>query len=162
QEECRVVSLLEGKNAPTCFLAVTDPNVPEKSINIIFRLGRKPKTEVTMLDGHFSFDVDVMLEAEVTSIPSAINYEMAGYKEQLEDQISQVVQAEMMNMLEKTQFLGADPVGFGYQARAMFRTLPEWKEIDWDKKYSKADFRVKVNTKIRRSALMWQSSPIAK
>jgi Ger(x)C family germination protein len=161
-EECRVVSLLEGKNAPTCFLAVTDPNVPEKSINIIFRLGRKPKTEVTMQDGHFSFDVDVMLEAEVTSIPSAINYEMAGYKEQLEDQISQVVQAEMMNMLEKTQFLGADPVGFGYQARAMFRTLPEWKEIDWDKKYSKADFRVKVNTKIRRSALMWQSSPIAK
>lgn len=161
-EECRVVSLLQGKNAPNCFLAVTDPNVPKKAVNIIFRLGRKPKTEVILQDGRFSFDVDVMLEAEVTAIPSAINYEMAGYKEQLEEQISQVVHGEMMNMLEKTQFLGTDAVGFGYQARTLFRTLPEWKEIDWNEAYSKAEFRVKVKTKIRRSALMWQSSPIAK
>lgn len=161
-EECRMVSLLQGKNAPTCFLAVTDPNVPEKAVNIIFRLGRKPNTEITRQDGRFILDVNVMLEAEITSIPSAINYEMAGYKEQLEEQISQVVQGEMMNMLDKTRFLGTDPVGFGYQARALFRTFDEWREINWSESYSKAEFRVKVTTKIRRSALMWQSSPITK
>lgn len=161
-EECRVVSLLQGKNSPTCFLAVEDPNVPKKAVNIIFRLGRKPNTEITLQDGRFILDVNVLLEAEVTSIPSAINYEMAGYKEQLEDQISQVVQGEMMNMLDKTQLLGADPVGFGYQARAMFRTFDEWRDINWGEAYSKAEFRVKVTTKIRRSALMWQSSPITK
>lgn len=161
-EECRMMSLLQGKNAPNCFLAVADPNVPDKAVNIIFRLGRKPNTEITLQDGRFILDVNVMLEAEVTSIPSAINYEMDGYKEQLEEQISQVVHGEMMNMLDKTRFLGTDPVGFGYPARAMFRTFDEWREINWSEAYSKADFRVKVTTKIRRSALMWQSSPITK
>lgn len=161
-EECRVFSLLEGKNAPTCFLAVADPNVPEKSINVIIRLGRSPKKEMTLQDGRFTLNVDVMLEAEVTSIPSAINYEMTGYKEQLEEQISQVIQGEMVNMLQKTQPLGTDVVGFGYQARAMFRTLAEWRDIDWSDAYRDADIHIKVNTKIRRNALMWQSSPISK
>lgn len=161
-EECRMVSLLQGKNSLTCFMSVADPIIPQKAVNIIFRLGRKPNTEITLQDGRFILDVNVMLEAEITSIPSAINYEMAGYKEQLEEQISQVVQGEMMNMLDKTRALGTDPVGFGYQARAMFRTFNEWREINWSESYSEADFRVKVTTKIRRSALMWQSSPITK
>jgi spore germination protein KC len=158
-EETRMLLILQNDFSQG-FMVVADPNVPDNSVNANMRLGEKPVIHVAFEDGHPVIDVSVVLEGEVTSIPSGINYEQQEYRQQLEAQLSVMIQGQMEKMLKKTLTLGSDVVGFGYYARTCFPTYQAWEAQNWDELYPTSEIHVKVITKLRRTGLMWKSSPI--
>lgn len=158
-EETRMFSILRGKLSHG-FLVLSDPIVPKKNVHVSLRLGRSPKIQTSLLDGHATIKVDVILEGEISAIASGINYEKDEYRRQLEDHVSTIVQQEIIKMLSKTQRLGSDVVGFGYHFRPLFTTYQEWLEISWDDMYSQADIFVEVSTRFRRGGLMRLTAPL--
>lgn len=162
-EETRMVQILSNK-FPRGFLVISDPQSPKKLLHLNMRLGEAPKIKASVADKKYFFDVSVLLEGEITAIASATNYERPDLRQVLEEHISETIRHDIMKMLVKTQRLKADVVGFGYHARTLYATFPEWRSIgeDWNDHYSEAEIRVTVSTKIRRSGLMWQTTPIKK
>ncbi|MDT8899930.1 Ger(x)C family spore germination protein [Anaeroselena agilis] len=160
-EETRMLAMLTGEFRHG-YITVEDPLQPKSSVNINLRPGRSPKIDVTLADGRVVIDVDIMLEGEVTSIGSGINYEDAGYNQQLEDQVSAVVRADIEKLIRYTQQLGSDPVNFGKYLRSRFATYDEFRRFDFDGKYPAAEVSVRVTTQLRRTGLMWKTTPIRK
>lgn len=158
-EETRMLAMLQG-NYPRGFVVVNDPLEPQYAINGDLRLGRKPKISVNILNEQAAINVNVLLECDITSIPSGINYESDEYKGLLEQQISDTVQQRMIQMLQHTQEWGADVVDFGYYVRSHYSTDQEFKDLHWDSIYPNAVLNVVVATQIRRNGLMRKTSPI--
>ena len=160
-EETLMVQILTGDLKRT-FLPLADPLVPDKPINIIIKLREKPKITSSLTEGRYRFVVSVTLEGELTSIPSGIHYEQSNYRVQLENQISTVVGQNLLKMIHKTQKLRSDITGFGYYARHLYGTYPQWLQAreHWEEDYGQAEIEVTVTTKIRRAGLMWKTMPI--
>ena len=158
-EETRMLAMLLG-NYPRGFVVVDDPLNPPKAINVNLRLGRQAKINVDLSGGQTVINVNVFLEGELTSNPSGINYEAKEYKGLLEQQISRTVRQRMLQMLRRTQEWGADVADFGYYVRPQCTTDAEFKNLNWDALYRKAEFNVTVTAKIRRTGLQKKTSPI--
>ena len=160
-EETLMAQLLTGELKRT-FLPLADPLAPDKPMNTIIKLREKPKITPSLTDGRYRFDVAITIEGEITSIPSGIHYEETTLRLQLEDHISAILRQNILKMLTKTQELRSDIVGFGYYARRLYETYPQWDQARerWEQDYSQAEIQVKVTTKIRRSGLTWKTMPI--
>lgn len=157
-QESRLAAILSGKFERGLF-SIDDPLEPKKNINVNLRLGRSPKLSADIIDGKAYLRAKIFLEGEQTSITSGINYEVKEYRPLLEQQITFLIKRDMLAMLRKTQGMKGDVVGFGYHARSNFRTLDEFMKIDWEELYSQAEIEVEVETKIRRTGLMWRTMP---
>lgn len=158
-EETRAVELLQGEFTRG-YLVVEDPLVPKSSINISLRLGEHPAVKLRMDDGKVSIAVKVRIEGEISSIPSGINYEVDEYRQLLEAQIAQLMEYQIRKMLQKTQELGSDPVGFIAYMRPNFSRHEEMMNTDLLELYSQADIQLDIKAAIRRSGLMWRSTEI--
>nr|WP_021170606.1 Ger(x)C family spore germination C-terminal domain-containing protein [Sporomusa ovata]EQB26043.1 spore germination B3 GerAC family protein [Sporomusa ovata DSM 2662] len=102
----------------------------------------------------------MLLEGELASIASNINYESEDNRELLEEEVSKTIKLEMVEMLNHTQALGTDVVNFGRYFRPKFQTYDEVASFNWNALYPEAEFQVQIHTKIRRTGLMYQSLPI--
>lgn len=158
-EETRMLAILIN-DFPRGFISVEDPMDSKSSVNINLRNGRQPKLDTKLADGRAIIDVDVLLEGEVTSISSGINYESAQYKQVLEAHIAEIVRQQMARMIAHTQQLNSDVVNFGQRLAPTFGTYREYSQIRWSELYPQAEVHVKVAVKIRRNGLMWQTKPI--
>ncbi|QDR81511.1 Ger(x)C family spore germination protein [Sporomusa termitida] len=158
-EETRVVSILSG-DFVRGFITVTDPLAPQHGINVHLRLGQKPEIKPAWLEGRLVFTIKLLLEGEITSIPSGINYENREYGLLLEQHIANVLTNQMEKMLAHTQELGSDVVGFGLHARNLFSNFSEVDQLNWYKIYPTVGFNLNVSVKTRRTGLMYKSSPI--
>ncbi len=141
------------------YVTVEDPLAPKHGINVNLRQGEKPEFVTQLIDGKPVAQVTVLLEGEVTSLPSGISYEQAEYKELLEAAISQIIKQEITQLVTRIQEKGADIVGFGYHFRSKFQKLQEWEEYAWPDKFPQADITVEVKCKLRRTGLMWRTTP---
>lgn len=162
-EETRMMLILTGELGRV-FVTVSDPQVPDKPANVKISLREKPTITPSRENGVYKFDVSVHLEGVITSLPSGVHYEDPKIKVQLDDRISDVITQSIRKMLRKTQDLGSDVVGFGFHARHLYATYPQWQEAAerWSDDYRNADIRLTVKTTLRRSGLMWQTTPIKK
>lgn len=159
--ETQMVAILNGEFARGIF-GIDDPLEPKKAALVNLRLGRKTKLKADIVDGKAYLEADIFLEGEITTLPSGINYESAEYRPLLEEQVSQMIQQSTLDMLRKTQTMKSDIVGFGYVARGNFSTYDEYKKIKWGELYSQAEITVNVETKIRRTGLLWKTRAINK
>ncbi|MDR7866728.1 MAG: Ger(x)C family spore germination protein [Sporomusaceae bacterium] len=158
-EESRMLAMLVGEFRRG-YITVQDPLQPKSAINVHLRPGRQPKIDVRLVDGNVVIDIDILLEGEVTSIGSGINYESRNYNQLLEDQISAVIRQDVLKTVRYTQQVGSDPANFGKYIRPRFSTYNEYRQFDFDSKYPTAEVNVKVTTQIRRTGLMHKTSPI--
>jgi spore germination protein KC len=156
--ETRMLAMLKN-DFPRGFWVQADPLQPEKEINVNLRNGSKPKVDVVLLDGKECIKVTLFLEGEITSIPSGINYEKAEYREMLEKEISNWVTQNLQDFIRHTQQLGSDVVGFGYHLRSQITTYDKLQEANLEELYKTANVEVEVTTRLRRTGLMWRSSP---
>lgn len=156
--ETRLLAMLAGKYSRS-YITVEDPLTPKHGININLRQGEKPDFTTQIVDGRPVMQAKIYLEGEITSVPSGINYEQAEYKELLEAQIRQIMKQEITDLVRRTQECRADIAGFGYRFRHHFRQLKEWQEYNWTEKFPQADITVEVECKIRRTGLMWRTTP---
>lgn len=157
--ETRMLAIMLGEY-PNGFISVEDTLVAKSFVNVNLRLGSKPKIKVVLVEGRPVIHSSILLEGEISSIGSGINYEQESYLNLLEAQINQVCQQEMMNFIQRTQKLNADVVGFGYYLRPAFRSNQEFEDYKWNEKYSQAEVNVEVKTKIRRTGLMLRTAPM--
>ncbi|SHJ39563.1 Ger(x)C family spore germination protein [Propionispora hippei] len=155
-EEARMLNILRG-TFKHGFYVITDPLVPEKFVNLTMRLNGKPHIKIEQMDGQIHIKVEVNVETEITAIPSGTNYEQGEYNQLLENHISQLLQAQILKMLHKTQEWGCDAVGFGVHMRPFFATHQEFMQLDWPPMYRQAEFDISVNTIVRRTGLMQQT-----
>lgn len=151
--ETRMLAMLLGEHFHG-FLSVEDPLVSKSFVNLSLRLASKPKIKVVLVEGRPVIDITILLEGELSSIGSGINYEQESYLKLLETQINKVYQQEMMNLIKRTQEVNSDVAGFGYYLRSSFQTNKEFEDYKWNEKYSQAQIHVEINTKIRRNGLM--------
>ena len=158
-EETRMLAILVGEFRRG-YITVQDPLQSKSGINVHLRPGRQPKIDVRLVDGNVVIDIDILLEGEVTSIGSGINYESRNYNQLLEDQISAVIRQDVLKTIRYTQQVGSDPANFGKYIRPQFSTYDGFRQFDFDSKYPTAEVNVKVTTQIRRTGLMQKTSPI--
>lgn len=158
-EETRMVAILTG-NFPRGFLTIADPKISDRSVHIILRLGKTPQINVGFVNNRPVIDIDVLLEGEISSIPSGINYESTDSKKSLEGQVSKVIKLQMEDMLKHTQELKTDVINFGRYFRPMFKTYDEVASFNWNDLYPEAEIHVKITTRIRRTGLMIKSMPL--
>lgn len=156
--ETRVLSLLQN-NLNRGFIIPDDPLETKKQIMLNVRNGKKTDVEAKLVDGQAHLAVNVFVEAEIAAIPSGINYEKTEYREQLETTLSQLLKAEIERFILHTQDLGSDVVGFGYYLRPYFTNYAELENTNLEQLYKNAQVEVTVTSHIRRTGLMWRSSP---
>jgi Spore germination B3/ GerAC like, C-terminal. len=142
------------------FLVLQDPLEPTKSVNINIHQGRKPKVEAEFVDGKPMIHINLLIEGDITSIESGVNYEMEEYRIMLEKQGAQLITQQIYDFIRTTQELQCDPAGLGANFRAMMKNWDEVEHIDVVDLYSRAEIQVKVIMKVRRTSLMWRTSPI--
>jgi Ger(x)C family germination protein len=157
-KQTRGLAILESKFGHG-FFVVADPVVPQKAINLEVEEGRKPKITVDLIDGQARIAIDVFMEAEITAIGSDVNYEGEGYRQQLEEEVSKVIQQDIEDMLAVTQPLGSDVAGLGYYLRPKLGSYQELLNLNWPELYRNAETSVKVVTRVRRTGLMIKTSP---
>jgi len=156
--ETRMLAMLFG-NYRNGFIVVEDPLEPKSTITVNLRLGSKPKISVVLVEDRPVIHVSILLEGEISSIPSGINYEQGSYLDLLEAQVSNVYTQEMMNFSRHTQELNTDVAGFGYYLRPAFQSNKEYENYKWNEKYSQAEVNIEVKTKIRRTGLLLRTFP---
>jgi Ger(x)C family germination protein len=159
-DETRAVAILQG-NFPRGYVGVVDPLEPKKgTITLKVWCGFKPIITAKINDGIPTFDVQILIEAELLGVTSGINYEAPDYQELLETQTSNMFKKQIMSMIKHTQELGTDPVGFGLYLRSLFQNTDEMEQANMTSLYQAADIHVNVSTKIRRAGLIWRTTPI--
>lgn len=157
-KETRILALLQNK-FPHGFFIIDDLLQAKKPVNINLRNGSKPEISVDLVDGREVIKIKVLLEGEITSIPSGVNYEKGEYHQRLEAEVSNLVKQQMEGFIQHTQELGSDVFGFGYYLRPKFATYSEMRKANLTALYKTAEAEVEVTTKIRRTGLMWRTSP---
>lgn len=156
--ETRLLAILKS-DFPRGFMVLADPLEAQKALTVNMRLGSAPKIDVDLIDGQEVIKINLFLEGEMASIPSGINYEKVGYREPLEEEISKLVTQEMQGFIRHTQELGSDVAGFGYHLRSHFSTYDKLQEANLEELYKTANVEVQVTTKLRRTGLLWRTSP---
>ncbi|MDF2873584.1 MAG: germination protein Ger(x)C family [Sporomusa sp.] len=142
------------------FLSVPDPLATKHLVTMSIRNGRAPKIDIDISGEEPVINVDVLLEGEISGLPTGIAYESKEYLNLLETQVSNTLQQQIVDMLARTQAWGTDVVDFGYFIRPKFMTIDEIKSYNWDRRFSQATFTVKVSTELRRTGLMRKTQPI--
>lgn len=157
--DTRAMAMVSGRFKRS-FLVLQDPLEPTKIVNINIHQGRKPKVEAEFVDGKPMIHINLLIEGEITSIESGVNYEMEEYRIMLEEQGAQLVTQQIHDFIRTTQELQCDPAGLGANFRAAMKNWDEVERIDVVDLYSRAEISVAVIMKVRRTSLMWRTSPI--
>lgn len=157
--ETRALSILLNRFS-FGFLSVPDPLAPGHQVTMSIRNGRRPEFTIDISGENPVIHVDVLIEGEITGLPSGIEYEAREYIPLLEAQISDTLHRQIVDMLIRTQAWGTDVVDFGYYIRPKFMTMEELRRYNWDSRFGGAEFTVKVRTELRRTGLMRKTQPI--
>lgn len=162
-EETVLLNMLKGQFKESLF-AFPDPERPKRFVTLRVLAQSKPQVQVAWNKGRApEIQVQVPLEAEITSIQSGINYERPERLPRLEAAFNRVAEEKAAELIRKSQEdFRADIFGFGFQARYLAATWPQWRQMDWLAAYPDAAVSVAFNTHIRRIGLLRETSPVDK
>lgn len=152
--EARYYHMVTGQLNGSVF-TFPDPEQPEEFMIVLeIKKGRSPGINVDLSGEKPLIKVDLVLEAEIMSIQSGFNYEAGHHAEHLQVYLEEIITREVTMLLEKTQELQSDIVGFGEHTRQYFWTWQEWVDYNWPQKYLEAEFQVTTSLSVRRTGLM--------
>jgi len=155
--ENRAMAMLAG-GFKRGFLSFTDPLAPDRNIALDVRSGGPPVINVRMERNRPLITVDLSLEGDIVLTQSVIDYTRPEMMKQLESFAEQNIRKNILKVIKKTQGMGADIFGFGYKAKHLVKTYPQWENLHWSKLYPKAEIKVNVRLAIRRIGLQYKPS----
>lgn len=160
--ETRFYQMLQGDYKGAIF-TFPDPEKPEEFIIVMeIKKGRPPGIKVDLSRNVPRVSADVILEGEVWSIQSGIDYEKGKKKEELEKYVEEFITGEITKLVQKTQGqFKSDIFGFGNTTRQYFWTWDAWEKYDWLGRYPSVQVKVNVNLAIRRNGLMVKTAEIS-
>ena len=96
------------------------------------------------------FHIKLRLRARLLEISVPVDLRGRRHLRQIEHAVNEEIKRSLERLLQKTQKLAVDPVGFGNKYRARVRhsglTIEQWQQI-----YPKAKFRIEVSTNLLRT-----------
>lgn len=143
-------------------MSIQDPR--QKDDYIAFRLlaTRPPQIKYKRQGGADRFRVKLILEADLYSIQSRINYTTPKMELIIGRQIARELQTRIKKAITKAQQeYQSDVFGFGQYVRTHFLTIASWNRYHWLERFSKAQVDVAVKVWIRRVGIQFQP-PIPK
>ncbi|GFP77206.1 Ger(x)C family spore germination protein [Clostridium fungisolvens] len=158
--ETRYLLMVSGK-FQRGFFTLEDEQSKGEAIVVDMRLGRRPKISTHFADGIPIINVKLNIEADIGAIQSRIPYEDLDKIEELNQTIEQLIQRGVSDVIRKTQQeYNTDVFGFGKKVARSFFTVTEFEEYNWLKHYKDAKINVEVDANVRRTGIMFKSSPI--
>jgi spore germination protein KC len=159
--ETRYYQMASGKFR-SAIITFPDPEKPGEDIIVMrLRKGRNPVVRVDLSGPVPLIDENIILEGEILSIQSGINYELGEKERQLQRYLEDYITREITKVIEKTQKeFKSDIFGFGNYTRRFFWTWQDWQDYRWLDKYPEAKVKVRTNLKIRRPGLMIRTIPV--
>jgi spore germination protein KC len=137
------------------YVTIKDPIEKEDFIVLNIKQSRKPKHKVEISGDRPEISVSIMLEADILSIQSGINYEKAENLPVMEKAAEDFIKKSMEDLLTRTtKEFESDIIGFGKAAKGKFLTWDEWEKFDWNAKYKNSVFTIQVDVKVRRPGLV--------
>ncbi len=145
----------EYRNA---FWTMPDPQAKNRYVILNIRQNRKPQQEVNFIDGKPQISVKVLLEADITSIQSGINYEIGEETKKLERSAMDFLDNGITRLLNKTaKEFHSDIFGLGAVTKSRFLTFQQFEQFKWKSRYKDSSFTVDVSLKIRRPGILIRS-----
>ncbi|MBE3587018.1 MAG: Ger(x)C family spore germination protein [Thermoanaerobacteraceae bacterium] len=159
-DETVILNMIKGQFRQG-FFAFPDPQRPGYFIVLRMLAERKPQISCARLkDNTIDVRGRVSLEAEFASIQSGINYERMDQIPLIEAEVNRILEERAAALIRKSQEeFQSDIFGFGYKARHLAATWPQWQELNWLGSYPRAQVRITFKTHIRRIGLMRETSP---
>lgn len=150
-----ILNMLRGWFFESLF-AFSDPGRPDLFVVLKVEKERKPEIKVRLGTGGIpEIWVRVPLDAEIISIQSGINYERPEKLPILEGVVNRRLEDLTEELVRKTQEeFRADIFGFGFKARRLAATYPQWESMNWPELYPEARVSITFDTKIRRIGLL--------
>lgn len=159
--ETRALLLLLGQ-VENGFVSVSDPLAPDKQVSVRIKSDGHPQITTQIVDERPIIRIEQNVEGYITSNNSGINYENPEYGGLLESRLSQVLTEDMTSLIRTSQSANSDVIGLGFYMTRHFATMQQFKDFDWQTRYTDADIQVVVNAKVKRYGLMWKTNPIKK
>ena len=155
-----ILNMLRGWFFESLF-AFPDPGRPDRFIILRVKKERKPEIKVRLdAQGMPEIRARVPLDAEIISIQSGINYERPEKLAVLERALNLRLEGLAGELVRKTQEeFRADIFGFGFKARRLVATYPQWQAMNWPELYPEARVSITFDTKIRRIGLLRKTTP---
>lgn len=142
-------------------ITIKDPEKPGATIPLDVRLGRKPKIKTRFAGNRPVIDIDLNIEADVGAIQSRISYENINKINELNKALASDIKRGVEDVVKKTQKdYQSDIFYFGENFAHYFPTIEDWEKYNWSSHYPQAQVNVHVEVNIRRTGLMFESSPI--
>jgi spore germination protein KC len=158
-EQNRLLMMVKGE-LKRGFFTIIDPKDKKAAVVLDVRLSRKPSIRVNVTGDKPRVDVDMLLEGNIVSIQSKINYESLALKPQLEKALEMQIKTQLDRFITKCQEeFKADIFGFGWYGARHFATIQKWESYAWLDKFPDAEVNTRVKFNIRRSGLMLKTSP---
>ncbi|WP_232697296.1 Ger(x)C family spore germination protein [Brevibacillus daliensis] len=148
--ESVMLSMLMRKKQGTYSLTVPikkgDDKVMNKYMSATYT-SVKDKVKVSMREGHFHFDVELKMDANITESIHLVTRDR-NYL-QVEKKLKKILDKDFKILIKKLQKNKVDPIGYGLYAQAY--QYKNWKKIKdrWPEEFAKATFSLKTNVKFK-------------
>ncbi len=130
-----------------------DKKDPERAISVVQTRQKSPKIDVGIEGDVPKIKVNIYLEADLRTVSES--YIIEQEQNDFEKQVSEEIEDAMKKFLYKTsREYESDIVGFGSFIKKRFKSFNDFKSFDWEEKYKRAEFEVKVDFHLRRSGLI--------
>ncbi|MBZ4653011.1 MAG: gerBC1 [Peptococcaceae bacterium] len=160
--ETRFYQMVTGDFQSAIF-TFPDPQKAGDSFVLVVELkkGRSPAIKATFPQGRPVIEVNLILEGEIFSIQSGINYKRGQKEADLQKFLEDYISQEVRKVIAKTQKeFKSDIFGFGERTRTYFWTWKDWENFDWLERYPQAEIKVNTRVEIRRTGLMLKTEPV--
>lgn len=160
--ETRYYQMVSGEFV-AAFITLPDPEKENEVLVMHLTKGRSPDIVVKGKGYRPVINVDIVLEGEIMSIESGIQYESGKKEKMLEQYIARMITTGVENVIKKTkEEYKSDIFGFGDYTRANFLTWQDWENSHWLDIYPEAEVKVSTKVEIRRTGTMTRTIPLAK
>ncbi|WP_455577452.1 Ger(x)C family spore germination protein [Anaerosinus sp.] len=136
-------------------LTVEDPFAEERKISLGIDV-KNPKVDVDVVDEKMKIDINIIANCELSDVVTDMDYTNKENRQTIEKKINEAIESGVQAYFNATQPFGADCIEISNQYRAKVGTWQEWSSHDWPNLYRNAEVHIKVNSKLKRSGLLWR------
>lgn len=147
--------MLITNQVDSCTISIPHPNDTKLMIDLFVYNKSKPKIKVDIVNGSPLIQVDMNLEAKVSSYDSTSNFSDRKLTEQISESANQYIKNMLSNYLYKiSKEYTVDIDDFGKYCLYHFATVQDFNDYSWKDHFKDSFFQVNINTNILSSFLL--------
>ncbi|MBR7553041.1 Ger(x)C family spore germination protein [Allobacillus sp. GCM10007491] len=135
------------------FMEDFEPSPEEETFEITMQQ-IKSASQISPKDsGKYHFSIKIRFEGDIRELTKELDLESKEVIHMLEKDMAKKIEENISKLLEKTQELNVDSLGFGTFWNAKFKGDKKLTEEEWRKEYPNFQFDIDVTTEILRNGI---------